>query len=57
MYRLKVSFQDGSTFDSSMNERQLTSILHYGLKGIVKWATVITPSGVSKDVTRNLQII
>jgi len=57
MYKLFVQFQDGSKFDNKLNEKQLRGILKNGLRGPVSYATVFTPSGVSKDVTRTLQTI
>jgi len=57
MYKLAVQFQDGSTMGSVLKEKQLKSVFKSGLRGVIKWATVTTPSGVTRDVTSKLQMI
>jgi hypothetical protein len=58
MYKLFVQFQDGSKFDNTnVPETVVRGILKNGFKGVISYATVTTPSGVTRDVTSKLQMI
>ena len=54
MYKLFIKYRDNKETDTSISESQLRVILKKGSKKPVKWATVTTPSGTHKDVTRIL---
>ena len=54
MYKLNVTFSDGSTFKHSYNETKLRNALRNGFSGVVEFGEVETPSGVKKDVTQIL---
>lgn len=56
MYKLTINFRDGKKLEQSMKEadvRELFKRIKSGKEKIrpVKWATLVTPSGVSRDVT------
>lgn len=55
MYKLFIQFADGSTVDNKFTEDKLRSVLKMKVKSRVKWATVTTPSGCDKDVTKLLE--
>lgn len=50
-------FTDGSKIENVLTETVLRGILNNGFKNSIKWATVTTPSGVTKDVTNKLSTI
>ncbi len=51
MYKLIVVFQNNTKLEEMYNESELREKLSNGVRGIVKWANVITPSGCTKSVT------
>ena len=55
MYKLFIQFADGSTVNNTFTEVGLRTVLKLKVKSRVKWATVTTPSGCDKDVTRLLE--
>jgi hypothetical protein len=55
MYKLFIQYGDGSQLNKTFQEKELREVLTKGVKGYIKWATVTTPSGCEKDVTRTLR--
>jgi hypothetical protein len=54
MYKLFIRFSSGTETEKSYTETELRGLFDKGVKGTISWATVTTPSGTSKDVTKYL---
>ena len=52
MYQLNVTFNNGKKLKGNYTEKELRKILKKKFKKSVRYAVVITPSGVTKDVTK-----
>jgi len=52
MYNLFIQYADGSRLSKDFEESDLRLLFKKGIKGVIRWATVTTPSGVHKDVTK-----
>lgn len=55
MYKLFIKYDDNTELNKDFTETGLRNVLKKGVKGVFKWATVTTPSGVTKDVSRILR--
>lgn len=54
MYKLFIQYRDGKVTNTNLSENDLRIILKKKSKKPIKWATVTTPGGTSKDVTKIL---
>ena len=54
MYKLYIKYRDNKETNTPLSEKQLRVILKKGSKKSVSWATVTTPSGTTRDVTKYL---
>ena len=54
MYKLFIKYYAGKDTDTDVTEKNLRVILKKGSKRPVRWATVTTPNGTTKDVTKIL---
>ena len=52
MYNLTVVFKNGKTIKKAYTEKELRVVFKKKFKQKVRYATVLTPSGVVKDVTK-----
>ncbi len=55
MYKLFIQYENGKKLNKQFEESELRTVLKKGVKGVIKWATVTTPSGTTRDVTRILR--
>jgi hypothetical protein len=56
MYYLEVVFVGGTSLKSKLSENELRNFLKRGVDKSVKWANVVTPSGVKKEITDLLKV-
>ncbi len=54
MYKLFIKYHSGKDTDTQLSEKQLRVILKKGSKKPVRWATVTTPGGTTRDVTKHM---
>ena len=54
MYTLYIKYHDNKESNGNFSEPQLRVLLKKGSKKLVKWATVTTPSGTTRDVTKHM---
>ena len=54
MYKLFIRFSSGTETTKDYTEFELRKLFDKGVKGTISWATVTTPSGTTKDVTKYL---
>ena len=54
MYTITVIFTNKKKFSGDYTERELRKILKNGFKQPIRYATILTPSGITKDVTKIL---
>jgi len=52
MYKLTITFKDGKRLTGNYSESELRVMLKKKFKKQIRYAVVITPSGVTKDVTK-----
>jgi len=55
MYHLFIKYRDNSETDRDLPENVLRDLLLKGTKKPIKWATVTTPSGTKRDVTKIME--
>lgn len=55
MYKLFIQYEGTKQLNKECTEPELRDILKKGVKGLIRWAKVTTPSGVTKDITRILR--
>ena len=52
MYKLTIIFKSGKKIKNTYTEKELRDVLKQKFKKPISYATVLTPSGVVKDVTK-----
>ena len=52
MYKLTIVFKNGKKIKNTYSEKELRVVFKKKFKQSIRYATVLTPSGVVKDVTK-----